>query len=113
MQVLQPCLQDFRFLSVFYGQYEEVNEPGEGVLIHGLDVREVGDGEEENGAVDGDGRVTHAGCVDLLLGLLSNGLQTNTTNRWLILEIFIFNVVVLTYIRATTDSIMLWGNKDQ
>lgn len=50
----------------------EVDKPGQRVLVHGVNVGEVSDGEEENGGVFGDGTVAHTTRVNLLLGLLCN-----------------------------------------
>ena len=46
----------------------QVDEPDERVLVHGLDVRQVGDAEEQDGRVDGDRSVAVARRVDLGLG---------------------------------------------
>ena len=54
------------------GHDVEVDEPGERVLVHGVDVGQVGDAEEEDGRVLGDGAVALACLVDLLLRLLSH-----------------------------------------
>ena len=74
MEVAQAGLQVFRLLCILDGEVEEVDEPGQGVLVHGLDVGQVSDGEEENGAVHCNLGVAHAGLVNLFLGLLSDGL---------------------------------------
>ena len=46
----------------------QVDEPDERVLVHGLDVRQVGDAEEQDGRMDGDRSVAVARRVDLGLG---------------------------------------------
>ena len=48
--------------------------PCQRVLVHGVYVGEVGDREEKNGRVDGDGCVPHPSRVDLLLRLLRDRL---------------------------------------
>jgi len=48
--------------------YVEVDEPDERVLVHGLDVCQVGDAEEQYGRVDGDGPIAVSRGVDLGLG---------------------------------------------
>ena len=54
------------------GVEEEVDEPGEGVLVHGVDVGEVSDGEEENGAVGSHRTIASTRLLQLLLCLLCN-----------------------------------------
>ena len=49
----------------------EVDKPGERVLVHGINVGQVSDGEEENAGVLGDGTVARPRFVQLFLGLLS------------------------------------------
>ena len=73
-QVLQPLGQVLALLRVVDGQYEQVDEPHERVLVHGLDVGQIGDAEEQNGRVDGDGPVAQARLVYLVLGLFGYGL---------------------------------------
>ena len=48
--------------------------PCQRILVHGVYVGEVGDREEEDGGVDGDGCVAHPSRVDLLLRLLRDRL---------------------------------------
>lgn len=74
MEVLQTRVQVLRLFGVVNGQNKEVDEPGQGVLVHGLNVRQVCDGEEQNGGVDSNWSVTHSSCVNLLLSFFSNGL---------------------------------------
>lgn len=69
-----PLVEDVALVGVVDGHDEEVDEPGEGVLVHGLYVGQVGDGEEEDGRVHGDGRVAHARLVDLHLRHLGHRL---------------------------------------
>ena len=38
LEVLQSSIQVVALLSVVYGEDEEVDEPGQGVLVHGVDV---------------------------------------------------------------------------
>jgi len=54
-------------VPVLDGHDEEVDKPGEGVLVHGVDVGQVCQGEEEDGGVACNGAVTHAGRLNLLL----------------------------------------------
>ena len=54
------------------GDEEEVNEPGQGVLVHGVDVGEVRDGEEQDGAVGGHGAIPRPRLLDLSLCLISH-----------------------------------------
>ena len=51
---------------------EEVDKPGERVLVHRVDVGQVSDGEEQDTRMLGDRTVTHPGRLDLLLRLLSD-----------------------------------------
>ena len=74
LEVAEARGQVVRLLGVVNGHDEEVDEPGEGVLVHGVNVGQVGDGEEQDGGVDCDGRVARSRRVQLLLGLLSDGL---------------------------------------
>lgn len=48
-EVLQADGDVLRLLSAVNGHDEEVDEPGERVLVHGVDVGQVSDGEEEDG----------------------------------------------------------------
>lgn len=66
------CKNRTRNLPVVNRHDVEVDKPGQWVLVHGVNVGEVSDGEEENGGVFGDGTVAHTTRVNLLLGLLSN-----------------------------------------
>lgn len=74
VEVLQTRVQVLRLFGVVNRQNKEVDEPGQGVLVHGLNVRQVCDGEEQNGGVDSNWSVTHSSCVNLLLSFFSNGL---------------------------------------
>ena len=60
-----PGLKVVRLLSIVNGVDKQVDKPGEGVLVHGLDVGKVSDGEEQNGRVDGDGLVAQSSLIDL------------------------------------------------
>ena len=51
-----------------------MTSPCEWVLVHGLDVGQIGDREEEDAGVCGDGLVTHTCLVDHLLRLLGDRL---------------------------------------
>lgn len=53
------------FLRVVDGVGEEVDEPVEGELIHGVEGGQVPQGKEEDGGSDGHGAVAQAGRVDL------------------------------------------------
>ena len=64
----------FSLLGVVNGANEEVDVPSEGVLVHGLNVGQVGNAEKQDGGVDSNGRVPHTGVINLLLSLFSNGL---------------------------------------
>lgn len=76
MEVIQTRLQVLRLFGVVNGQDKEVDEPGQRVLVHGLNVCQVCDGEEQNGGMDSNWSVTHSSCVNLLLSFFSNGLGT-------------------------------------
>jgi len=52
--------------------YIEVDEPDERVLVHGLNIGQVRDAEEQYGRVDGNWPVAVPCCVNLHLGLCSN-----------------------------------------
>ena len=68
------CVYLCGLIGLLDGHDEEVEEPGERVLVHGVDVGEVGYREEQYRRVDGDRLVGHSRRVDLLLGLLGNRL---------------------------------------
>ena len=72
MEVTQTDVEVVRFRGVLNGQVKQVDEPNQRVLVHGFDVGQICYGEEENGAVDGDPRVTHPRLVNLLLSLLGH-----------------------------------------
>ena len=61
----RPGLKVVRLLGIVNGVDKQVDEPGEGVLVHGFDVGKISDGEEQNGRVDGDGLVAQSSLVDL------------------------------------------------
>ena len=70
----EPGLEVFRFLCIVDGVNKEIHEPGERVLVHGLNVGQVSDGEEQNGGVDCDRFVTKTCLVNLDLCCLCNCL---------------------------------------
>ena len=74
LEVLEARVEVVALLRVVDAHDEERDEPGERVLVHGVDVGQVGDREKEDGRVDGDRFVAHARRVDLLLRLLRNRL---------------------------------------
>jgi len=74
VQVVQALLQIFRLLRVLDRETEQVDEPHEGVLVHGLNVGQIGDREEQDGRVDRDRFVPHTSFIDLYFRLLSNRL---------------------------------------
>ena len=74
-QARQPLLELIRLIRIVDRENKEVHEPGERVLIHRVDVGEIGDREEKDRRVDGDRRVAHPRLVDLLLRHLGNLLQ--------------------------------------
>lgn len=49
-----------RYLPLLNGGDEEVDKPAEGVLVHGIDVGQVGDTEEQHGGMLCDGAITFA-----------------------------------------------------
>ena len=67
VEVLDALLQDGGLLAVGNGLQVEVDEPGEGVLVHGLNVGQVRDAEEQDGGVGGHGLVAVASVVNLML----------------------------------------------
>ena len=79
LQVLETRLENLVLLGVVDAHDEQRDEPGERVLVHRVDVGQVGDAEEEDGAVDGDRLVAEASLVDFLLSLLSDRLQRKQT----------------------------------
>ena len=70
----QPLLQLVRLLRVVYRVDKEVDEPGQRVLVHGLYVGQVSDGEEEDWGVDSYWFVAHASLVNLSLSFLCHCL---------------------------------------
>ena len=67
-----PTINRIEGVPVLNWHDVEVDKPGEGVLVHGVNVGEVSDREEEDWGVFGDGTVAHTTCVNLLLCLLCN-----------------------------------------
>lgn len=61
------------------GHDVEVEEPGQRILVHGVYVGQICDGEEEDGRVLRYGSVALARLVDLLLRLLRDLHQENRT----------------------------------
>ena len=59
-------------LSIADAAEEDVDEPLEGVLVHGVDAGHVGHAEEQDLGVDGHGDVLATSDVDVLLSLLSH-----------------------------------------
>ena len=54
---------------------KQVHKPCKRVLVHGLNVGQISDGEEEDGGVDCDWFVTQSCYVDLLLCCFCYGLR--------------------------------------
>ena len=79
VEIFQASLQVLGFLSIVDRQDEEVDEPGQGILVHGLDVGQISNREEKDGRMDSNRCVAHSSCVNLLLSFLSNGLWTKKT----------------------------------
>ena len=73
-QMSQPLLQVLGLVATLDAVDVEVHEPGQAVLVHGVDVGQVGDGEEEDGRVAGHWAVFEAGDFDCFLGFLGDGL---------------------------------------
>ena len=72
-----PHIQVLGPLRLVDGVAEEVDVPGQRVLVHRVDVGQVGDAEEQDdAAVDRYGRVGHTGVVDFDLSLLRGGKYT-------------------------------------
>ena len=44
-----PLIQVFRLVRVVNGHYEKIYKPRERILVHGFDVGQVSNGEEQNG----------------------------------------------------------------
>ena len=82
IQVVQSLLQVLRFLCIVYRQAKQIDKPHEGVLVHRLNVCQVGNRKEENGGVDSDRLVSHTGCVNLFLCLFSNSLGKKKNTRY-------------------------------
>lgn len=66
------CKNRLRNLPVVNRHDVEVDEPGQGVLVHGVNVGHVGHTEEQDLCVDGHGDVLTASHVNILLCLLSH-----------------------------------------
>ena len=63
---------ELSLLPVMNRSNEEVDEPGEGVLVHGVDIGQFCDGEEKYGRVDSDWFVPCSRLFNLDLGFLGN-----------------------------------------
>jgi len=59
-------------IPVLDGVDEEVDKPCEGVLVHGINVRQISYTEEQVSRVLGYRPITHTGGLYFLLGLLSD-----------------------------------------
>lgn len=98
------CKNRTRNLPVVNRHDVEVDKPGQWVLVHGVNVGEVSDGEEENGGVFGDGTVAHTTRVNLLLGLLCNlGKAKKDFHSFLCTEKFFTPTLLLV-------NLILWQN---
>ena len=73
-QVGQPLFEHLAALALDDGLREEVDLVGQRVLVHGVDVGQVGDDEEQAGGLLRDGLVELAGRVDVLFGYLRDFL---------------------------------------
>lgn len=60
------------YLRVLKGFAEEVDEPAQRILVHGVNVGQIGDAEEKNGCMLGDGSIALSGLSDPDLCLLRN-----------------------------------------
>ena len=67
VQISKSSLQIIRLVAVLDGGNEEVDEPGEGVLVHWLDIGQLRETKEEDGGVLRYGFVPASRRVDLLL----------------------------------------------
>ena len=74
LQVLQPPLNHLGLQAVRDGQQVEVDEPLQRVLVHRVDVGQVGEAEEERGRVGGHWFVLEARRIDLLRRLQADQL---------------------------------------
>lgn len=72
VQEVKTFLQILTGLRVLNGSDEEIDKEGEGVLIHGIDVCEIGDTKEQTGSSLCDWSVAHTHLIDFLLSLFSN-----------------------------------------
>ena len=54
LQVFESHIDIFWFLCILYTHYEEVNEPCQRVLVHGLNVCQISDREKQNRRVHSD-----------------------------------------------------------
>ena len=60
-QVLQSFVNIFSFLCVINAEHKQHDEPVERILVHGVNVSQISNREEQDGGVDGDGFVAHTG----------------------------------------------------
>ena len=74
IDVLEPLSQVIRLGAVLDAADEEAYEPGQRVLIHGVNASHVADAEEQDGVIGTPGLVASAGIINLLLSLLCNDL---------------------------------------
>jgi hypothetical protein len=74
VKIVQPNLQLVTLVRVVDGVVEEHDVPREGVLVHGLDVAQLRDVEEQPGNMHCDGPVAFTRLVDLRLRLGGDGL---------------------------------------
>lgn len=67
----QEC-KVYTYIPVLNAHDEEVNKPGQRVLIHGINVGQVSDGEEQNGWMPCNWSISNTRRLNLFLSFLSN-----------------------------------------
>lgn len=67
----QEC-KVYTYIPVLDAHDEEVNKPGQRVLIHGINVGQVSDGEEQNGWMPCNWSISNTRRLNLFLSFLSN-----------------------------------------
>jgi len=74
LEVHESLCELIRMLGVVDGHHKQVDEPREWVLIHRVDVCQVGDAKEQNRGMQRDRFVAHTSHVNLVFSFFSDCL---------------------------------------
>lgn len=77
---IKPLPQVGGLVTVLNRHDEQRHKPGQTVLIHGINVSQVGYTKKQNSSVHSGGSITFPSLVNLLLGDLCLSLQCHHTH---------------------------------